>query len=114
MNLRRRAPIRKLELESHEHSGPELDEAWNRQAPPDQGHGTALVAQDESPTRDNDKTNQSSEPNDSRHLDGSSRANSARMCSGLEQEILRGFLPAKQVTQRQKKRASNAVALLQR
>lgn len=114
MSLRRRAPIRNLALDSHEYSGPELDEAWNRRAPPDQGHVLALVAQDESPHRDNDNTNQSSEPIDSRYLDGSSRADLARMYSGLEQEILRGFLPAKQVTQRQKKRALNAVALLQR
>jgi hypothetical protein len=114
MDLRRRVPIRNLELESHEHSGPELDEAWNRRAPFDQGHVMAPVAEDESPTRDNDNTNPSSEPTGSHHLDGSSRANSVRMYSGLEQKILRGFLPAKQVTQRQKKRALNAVALLQR
>ncbi|WP_437523087.1 hypothetical protein WME79_33305 [Sorangium sp. So ce726] len=114
MNLRRQAPIRDLELESHEDSRPELNEAWNRQAPFDQGHVMTLVAQDESPTRDNDNTNPSSEPTGSHPLDGSSRANLARMYSGLEQVILRGFLPAKQVTQRQKKRALNTVALLQR
>ncbi|CAN96165.1 hypothetical protein sce6001 [Sorangium cellulosum So ce56] len=114
MNLRRRVPIWSLELESHEYSGPELDEAWNRRAPLVQGHVTAPVAPDESPYRDDDNTNPSSEPTGSHHLDGSSRANLARMYSGLEQKILRGFLPAKQVTQRQKKRASNAVALLQR